>query len=78
MVEIYNEKLMDLFNPLTNSYKEIKMKEYIPSLLLVPVITGRKKKEIWQTYFQIATNPIILLLQKKKMNIYKNLWPGLN
>ncbi|MCL4129632.1 UNVERIFIED_CONTAM: hypothetical protein GTU68_052766 [Idotea baltica] len=27
MLEIYNEKLYDLFNPLTNSYSEIKLKE---------------------------------------------------
>lgn len=27
MVEIYNEKLMDLLNPLSNSYCDIKIKE---------------------------------------------------
>lgn len=34
MLEIYNEKLMDLFNPLTNSYCEIKLKEFNDSIYL--------------------------------------------
>lgn len=28
MIEIYNEKLIDLFNPIHNSGQEIKLKEY--------------------------------------------------